>query len=140
MSINPGPPNYGSGGPGAPTEPLAQPYPPQQPQHDPAHYARGGGGNGGPGMADKAQQAVDRLERVGWSPETKPFFLTSEFWSSLIVAIGVLIAALVQDEFNAQEAWTLVTALSIGYMIARGLSRAGTRYSDERKQPFSRSL
>jgi hypothetical protein len=57
--------------------------------------------------------------------ETKSGFRTSEFIASAVAAIGVLLAALIQDEFNAEEAWRLVTYLAIGYMISRGIAKAG---------------
>lgn len=57
--------------------------------------------------------------------ETKPGFMTSEFLSSLIAAIGVLIASAVSDNFDADEAWRLISFLSVGYMISRGLAKMG---------------
>jgi hypothetical protein len=47
--------------------------------------------------------------------------------------LGVLIAAAVTDNrddgqgFGARSAWLYVTLLSIGYMISRGLAKAGSR-------------
>ena len=47
--------------------------------------------------------------------------------------LGVLIAAAVTDNgddgqgFGARNAWLYVTLLSIGYMISRGLAKAGSR-------------
>jgi hypothetical protein len=47
----------------------------------------------------------------------------------VVVAIAVLIASAVVDvrDFGAQEAWLYVTALTIGYMISRGLAKSGSR-------------
>jgi hypothetical protein len=59
------------------------------------------------------------------SGETKPGVQTSEFILSIIVAINVLVAAAVADEFSAEEAWRLITYLSIGYVISRGLAKLG---------------
>lgn len=60
--------------------------------------------------------------------ETKPSFKTSELVAYVVVALGVLIASAVVDEsdFSAQEGWFYVTLLTIGYMISRGLAKAGS--------------
>jgi hypothetical protein len=46
-----------------------------------------------------------------------------------VVAIGVLIASAMVDgeDFGAQDAWFLVTLLTIGYMVSRGLAKSGSR-------------
>jgi len=49
------------------------------------------------------------------------------------IRVAVLIAAAVTDNgddgqgFGARSAWLYVTLLSIGYMISRGLAKAGSR-------------
>ncbi len=69
------------------------------------------------------------------STETKASFKTSEMVAYVVVSVAVLIAAAVVDvrDFGAQEAWLYVTALTIGYMISRGLAKSGSRehYDDE---------
>ncbi len=47
----------------------------------------------------------------------------------VVAVIGVLIAsATVDDEdFGSHDAWRLVTYLTIGYMVSRGLAKAGSR-------------
>ena len=66
--------------------------------------------------------------------ETKAAFRTSEFIVYLVAVVGVLaVSALVGDSdgrgdvFLADKAWFYVTLLSIGYMISRGLAKAGSR-------------
>ena len=66
--------------------------------------------------------------------ETKAAFRTTEFIVYLVTVVGVLIAsALVGDSdgrgdvFLADKAWFYVSLLTIGYMISRGLAKAGTR-------------
>jgi hypothetical protein len=91
-----------------------------------------GGGRGH--MSDlSAQGAAPRvatrerdasLER---STETKNFSKTSEFFVYVIAAAAILIASLIVDGFNATEGWMFFTYLSIGYMISRGLAKAGSR-------------
>ena len=120
MPPPPGGGQYGQGQPGQPGYP-----PPQQPPQP--QYA-GGGGQGGAGQA---AQAVQRAVRT---PETKPFFLTSEFLVWAITVIGVAIAGAVVggdegDGFGATTVWTLITVIGFAYIISRGISKAGTKYN-----------
>jgi hypothetical protein len=65
--------------------------------------------------------------------ETKSALKTTELIVFVISVLGVLIAAAVTDNgddgqgFGARSAWLYVTLLSIGYMISRGLAKAGSR-------------
>jgi hypothetical protein len=61
------------------------------------------------------------------STETKSFSKTSEFFVYVIAVAAVLIASLIVDGFNATEGWMFFTYLTIGYMISRGLAKAGSR-------------
>ena len=85
-------------------------------------------------MSDmSAQEAAPRVatrERASGlerSTETKNFSKTSEFFVYVIAVAAVLIASLVVDGFNATEGWMFFTYLTIGYMISRGLAKAGSR-------------
>jgi len=62
--------------------------------------------------------------------ETKAFSKTSEFFVWLGTVAAVLVAVLLVDGFGPDTGWTLVTALSVGYMISRGLAKSGARKSD----------
>jgi hypothetical protein len=73
-----------------------------------------------------------RIQRL--TTETKSFFKTSEFVAYAIVFIGILIAANSienaeggRDFFTADKAWFYITLLTIGYMVSRGLAKAGVR-------------
>jgi hypothetical protein len=73
------------------------------------------------------------------STETKAAFKTTEFFAFLAVLIGILISAGMVDEsnnggFGARQAWLYVTILSVGYMVSRGLAKAGSRqpYDEDR--------
>ena len=74
------------------------------------------------------------IERELATPETKPSWKTTELVVYILAVAGVLIASAVVDAdedgqwFTAQRAWTLVTYLTIGYMISRGLAKLGNRY------------
>jgi hypothetical protein len=72
--------------------------------------------------------------------ESKPAFKTTELIVYLVAVLGVLIASAMVDEkedgqgFGAESAWKYVTWLTIGYLVARGLAKAGSyeRDSDPR--------
>lgn len=75
--------------------------------------------------------------------ETKPAVKSTEFYIYLLAVLGVLIASLVtgrnaagQDTFRADEAWWFISLLTIGYLVSRGLSKAGSawRQSEERSR------
>ena len=63
------------------------------------------------------------------STETKSAYKTTELVVYVLAVLGVLIAsALVTDaSFGADHAWRYVTYLTVGYMISRGLAKAGSR-------------
>jgi hypothetical protein len=69
--------------------------------------------------------------------ETKASFKTSELYIYIVVALAVLIAAAVTDNgddgqgFGAEQAWWYVTLLTVGYLISRGLAKAGSRARNE---------
>jgi hypothetical protein len=105
---------YGAGQPG---------YPPQQPTQQYGAQS----GQGGPA------QAADMVQRAVRTPETKPFFLTSEFLVYLFTVIGVAIAGASvggsdNDELGAATVWTLITIIGLAYIVSRGISKAGTKY------------
>ena len=59
--------------------------------------------------------------------ETKPFFLTSEFVGAVLAVAGIAITAAASDAFGAWRAWILIAAITIGYMVSRGIAKSGTR-------------
>ena len=63
--------------------------------------------------------------------ETKQAFKTTEFWAYVLAVLGVLIAGTVDDaegtQFGADDVWLYITLLTIGYMLARGLAKSGSR-------------
>jgi hypothetical protein len=71
------------------------------------------------------------------STETKASFKTTELIAYVVAVLGVLVASAVVDseDFGAQDAWFLVTLLTIGYMVSRGLAKSGSRdfYDDVTK-------
>ena len=62
--------------------------------------------------------------------ETKPSFLTTEFYAMIAGIVGVLLAAQQADNLDAPLAWTLAAAVAIGYILSRGIAKAGSAYRD----------
>ena len=72
--------------------------------------------------------------------ETKSALKTTELYAYVAAVVGVLIAAAVtkagdghDDRFLSKNAWLYVTILTVGYMVSRGLAKAGVRepYTDD---------
>jgi hypothetical protein len=66
--------------------------------------------------------------RVAHGDETKNALKTTEFFAMVGVNAAILIAAWASDSLNDVRAWTLVAAVSIGYMVSRGLAKSGSKY------------
>jgi hypothetical protein len=62
--------------------------------------------------------------------ETKPSFMTTEFYVFIATVAGLLIACAQADNFDAPRAWTIVGAVAIGYMVSRGLAKSGSAHRD----------
>ena len=78
--------------------------------------------------ADRVRMdAAPRNTRV-IGDETKLSLKTTEFWAMAAVNAAILIAAYVSDSLDDIRAWTLVAAVTIGYMVSRGLAKSGTKY------------
>ena len=82
----------------------------------------------------RADVGISRPSRL--STETKHALKTTEFWAYLASVAGVLIASWLVtsgngtqdgDAFNASRAWLYVAILTVGYMVSRGLAKAGSR-------------
>src|SRR5918994_7913825 len=74
--------------------------------------------------APQVHRATDRE-----STKTKSAYKTTELLVYALAVLGVLLAsALVTDaSFGADHAWRYVTYLTVGYLISRGLAKAGSR-------------
>jgi hypothetical protein len=94
----------------------------------------------GPTGAAVGHDVVERGRRL--STETKSAFKTTEFVAYIVGLAGILIAGAVtkassygadHDPFRADRVWLYVTVLTVGYMISRGIAKAGSRQPyDER--------
>ncbi|WP_306210061.1 hypothetical protein [Actinoplanes sp. RD1] len=83
--------------------------------------------------------STDVSVRRSHGEETKPSWKTTELIVYVLAVIGVLVASNVvgdgaanngADYFAADKAWWYITLLTIGYMVSRGLAKAGSRSSD----------
>ena len=72
------------------------------------------------------------------STETKHSFKTTEFWAMVAIIVGILIASKIvgqgdgnsnpnTDAFPAVRAWLYIAIVAVGYMVSRGLAKAGSR-------------
>lgn len=76
------------------------------------------------------------------SRETKPSFLTTELYAYLAAVIAIVATSFYYsedngqpDEFTADQALRYITWLTIGYMVARGLAKAGRPQFSDREAP-----
>lgn len=85
-------------------------------------------------MSDRHAGYDQPVGRRGGKPgsETKPAFLTTEFYVFLAAVGGVIAASVIigndnagLDVFRADRAWFFIALLSIGYMLSRGIAKAG---------------
>jgi hypothetical protein len=67
------------------------------------------------------------------STETKAAAKTTELIAYVVVTVAMLIASQIVEGFDAEHAWLYASLLTIGYMISRGLAKAGSRdfYDDD---------
>ena len=67
--------------------------------------------------------------------ETRPARTTTELIAYVVAVLAVIVTAFVvgddgdntADPFSAEHALRYITFLTIGYMVARGLAKSGTR-------------
>lgn len=82
-------------------------------------------------------QPGDRPRNVGsrgLSTETRPAFQTTEFIAYIVILIAIVITAFAVggdargygDPFGAEQAIRYITILTVGYMVSRGLAKAGS--------------
>jgi cobalamin synthase len=61
----------------------------------------------------------------GRAGETRPFLLTSEFVGAVLAIVAVAISAAALDSLNAPLAWIVITAITCGYVLSRGIAKIG---------------
>ena len=83
--------------------------------------------NGAPPQYAPGRPEQRHQQRPQHPIETKPFFLTSEFVGSVLAIAGIALTAVSSDAFGAWRAWILITAITVAYVISRGIAKAATR-------------
>ena len=79
--------------------------------------------------AERRRMAASYTDsRPAYGDETKNALKTTEFFAMVAVNAAILIAAWVSDSLDDVRAWTLVAAVSIGYIVSRGLAKSGSKY------------
>jgi hypothetical protein len=92
------------------------------------------------GASDRTVGDREGHATQGASTETKAAFKTTEFIAYLVILLAIMITSYVVggdpnsqdlaarvDPFGAKDAMFYITILTIGYMICRGLAKAGSR-------------
>jgi hypothetical protein len=62
---------------------------------------------------------------TGSHDESKWALLTTEFWAMVLIIVAILIATAVSDSLNDRRGWLLVTIVATGYIVSRGIAKAG---------------
>ena len=89
--------------------------------------------------SDVPEGAVTGADRFADTPrrrrttfvETRPFFLTSEFWLGLLAVLALLITTLVSDSIDARFFWGATTAIAAVYAVSRGFAKADTPHGGD---------
>ena len=79
----------------------------------------------------RAERLGDRA--TGVHDETKWAPLTTEFWAMVVLIAGILIAAASTDTLDARRAWLYVAIVGSGYIVSRGLAKAGSFHEPGRR-------
>jgi multisubunit Na+/H+ antiporter MnhG subunit len=73
-----------------------------------------------------ARAGDDRYAGSSGTSETRPFLATSEFLATLLAIVALAITAAATNVVNARLTWMLIAAMVVGYVISRGLAKAGS--------------
>ena len=78
--------------------------------------------------------------RPGPPTETRPFPLSSEFVGTVLLIVGLAIAAATTEDVDSLLFWALATAAVVLYVVSRGFAKArtGSRAYDPREQLLQR--
>jgi len=104
-----------------------------QPQYQGQYQGHQGaqGHHGSQGLQGMLHGGGDKAKKI------RSTFKTTEFWTLVVVAIALLIAAAATDQgpdnqgFSAHDAWKYVTWLAMAYIISRGLTKFGGHERDD---------
>ena len=76
---------------------------------------------------DGATNGTRQRGFVAGTTEARPGLMTTEFWLTLLAAIGVVIAGYISDTFDNDLAWALGAGLIAAYTLSRGFAKSGSR-------------
>jgi hypothetical protein len=87
------------------------------------------------GLRDRGMKGRGVVARL--TSETKNAFKTTEFYAMVVVIVGILVASAMVDQgdgtggsatdaFPASRAWLYIAIVAVGYMVSRGLAKAGS--------------
>src|SRR3954454_12277338 len=90
------------------------------------------------GTLGRGRRATSDGVLMRLTSETKHSTKTTEFYAMIAVIVGILIASWIVgqgdgngnanvDAFPATRAWLYVAIVAVGYMVSRGLAKAGSR-------------
>jgi len=90
------------------------------------------------GTVGRARRTTGDSMLMRLTSETKHSTKTSEFYAMIAIIVGILIASKLigqgdgngranVDAFPAVRAWLYVAIVGVGYMVSRGLAKAGSR-------------
>jgi hypothetical protein len=90
------------------------------------------------GTVQRGRQTTGDGLLMRLTTETKHSTKTTEFYAMIAVIAGILIASWIVgqgdgngrpnvDAFPASRAWLYVAIVAVGYMVSRGLAKAGSR-------------
>ncbi|MFP5224732.1 MAG: hypothetical protein ACLGH3_04105 [Actinomycetota bacterium] len=75
---------------------------------------------------------MDRDPLTGAPPgtviETKEFLRTSEFWTTVVTGVFLVIATLSLESLDAPRTSWLITVLAATYTLSRGIAKAGSAH------------
>jgi hypothetical protein len=79
--------------------------------------------------SSQRQQTNGKRDRgfVTGTTEARPGIMTTEFWLTLLAAVGVVVAGYISDTFTTDLAWALGAGLIAAYALSRGLAKSGSR-------------
>ena len=83
---------------------------------------------------NRSGRAPNRSRERTFTTETKEATKTTELIAYVLAVAGVAITAFTVDDspdFGAERAWLYITILTVGYMLSRGLAKAGSYEADD---------
>src|SRR3954449_12530051 len=84
------------------------------------------GGNMSTRAVERDYAGARTQRRTAEWAETKPSFMTTEFYAMIAAIVGTIIAGESNGSWDDRWVWQVVAAIAIGYMVSRGLAKSGS--------------